>query len=358
LRLVAQLDGITHSGIPVAAQDVPLPIRPVKMAAELVKATDKLGGIEALTPFDVEYIMRIGEVVRGSREELRRRPILVGYAEAKTPLIIDRNMCDVFLAYIKHKMPQSLDTMPNGGATAPVHPAGTFALGVAETLGGLVLAYAVDPDACVTVDVTPSLCDMATGIFRYAGAERVSMLGARVQMISEYYGCPSGVHGGKTDALVPDVRCGVEKGISMLVPVLCGAIGFGTVGHLENAVTFSPAQLVMDSEIAQYVRRAVRGFEVTDDAINFDLIKKVGIGGNYLAEEDTAARFRDIMHLSPFFRVEPWGADVRADEARRWEKRAAEKARELLKNDVPSPLSDDQVREIDRIVAEAEKKAL
>ena len=36
-KLVDQLDQITHSGIPVAAQDVPLPIRPIGMVAELVK---------------------------------------------------------------------------------------------------------------------------------------------------------------------------------------------------------------------------------------------------------------------------------------------------------------------------------
>ena len=48
LKLVAQLDQITYSGIPCSAQDVPLPIRPVTMVAELVKHTDKLGGIEAL----------------------------------------------------------------------------------------------------------------------------------------------------------------------------------------------------------------------------------------------------------------------------------------------------------------------
>ena len=90
-------------------------------------------------PFDIEYILRIGEVVRGGREELRKRPILVGYAEAKTPLTLDQNMCEVMIEYVKRGMPQSLDTMPNAGATAPMHPAGALAVGLAETLGGLVL---------------------------------------------------------------------------------------------------------------------------------------------------------------------------------------------------------------------------
>jgi len=356
LRLIDQLDNITHTGLPVAAQDVPLPVRQVTMAAELVKTTSKHGGIEALSKFDIEYICRIGEVVRGGAEEVRARPILVGYAEAKTPLTVDENMCGIMIEYVKRGLPQSLDTMPNAGATSPVNPAGTLALGVAETLGGLVLAYSVDEAAVVSVDVTPSFCDMSTGIFRYASAERVPLIGARIQMISEYYGCPSGVHGGKTDACIPDVRCGVEKGISMLMPILCGAVGFGTVGHLENAVTFSPVQAVLDNEIAGYVRRAVRGFEVTDETIDVDLIRKVGPGGNYLQEMDTAEQFRDLLHLSPFFRAGPWGAQVEADESRSWVRMAEERARELIASETEPPLTPDQVKDVDAIVEEAAAK--
>jgi trimethylamine--corrinoid protein Co-methyltransferase len=356
LKLVHQLDQITYTGLPVAAQDVPLAIRPVRMVAELVKHTDKYGGIEALNLFDIEYICRIGEIVRGGAEEFRRRPILVGYAEARTPLTIDRNMCEVMLEYLRRKLPQSLDTMPNAGATAPMNPAGALALGLAETLAGLVLAYAVDPDAIVTLDVTPSYADMRTGIFRYSGAERMPLLGARVQMISEFYGCPSGVHGGKTDATLPGARVGVEKAVSMLFPVLCGAVGFGTIGHIENAVTFSPLQLVIDNEIARYVRRAVRGFEVTDDAVNFDLIRRVGIGGNYLSEIETAQGFREFLNLSPFAAVEAYGIDVRGNQAARWEQMALERARQLMAADVPCPLTKEQARGVDEVVAEAEAK--
>ena len=119
-------------------------VRPVVMAAELVKATRKLGGIETFHGQDVKYIARIGEVVAGGRAAHRRNPILVGYAEARSPLCIDAEMADVLLAHLELGLPQSLDTMPNAGATAPVTAAGVLALGVAETLGGLVLGYAVD----------------------------------------------------------------------------------------------------------------------------------------------------------------------------------------------------------------------
>jgi trimethylamine---corrinoid protein Co-methyltransferase len=237
-----------------------------------------------------------------------------------------------------------------------MNPAGALTLGIAETLGGLVLAYSVDTNACVTIDVTPSFSDMGTGFFKYAGAERVSLLGARIQMISEFYGCPSGVHGGKTDSCVPDVRCGVEKGISMLMPVLCGAVGFGTIGHIENATTFSPQQLVMDNEIARYVRRAISGFEVTDQTINIELMKKVGIGGNYLQEEDTFEQFRNFINLSQFFKVEAWGSTQIKDDSKQWEVLSRNRVHQLLKNDIESPLTKDQIKDIDAILDEAAGK--
>jgi trimethylamine--corrinoid protein Co-methyltransferase len=356
LKLVAQLDQITHTGLPVAAQDVPQPLRQIVMCAELVKHTTKLGGIEAFNRFDIEHISRIGEIVRGSREELRRNPILVGYAEARSPLCIDHNMADILIEYVKQGMPQSLDTMPNAGVTAPIHPAAVLAQGLAETLGGMVLAYAVDAGACVTIDITPSFSDLSSMLFKYAGSERVALLGSRIQLISEYFGCPSGVHGGKTDSLVFDVRNGVEKAISMIMPILCGAVGFGTVGQIENALTFSPAQLVMDNEIARFVRRSISGFAVQNDDIDIDQMKNVGIGGHYLYERDTADRYREFLNLSPFFKVEPWGSEPSLNTDRDWAKMACDRAQQLLANEIDRPLSPEQEKEIDDVVRFAKKQ--
>lgn len=165
LKLADQLDQITYTGLPCAAQEVPIEIRPVVMAATLAKATKKLGGIETFKAKDVDYICRIGEVVAGGREEHRKNPVLVGYAEARTPLCVDEVMAEVMLAHLERGLPQSLDTMPNGGATAPVTAAGILALGMAETLGGLALGFAVNPEATMTIDVTPGCCDMRSMLF-------------------------------------------------------------------------------------------------------------------------------------------------------------------------------------------------
>jgi trimethylamine--corrinoid protein Co-methyltransferase len=223
---------------------------------------------------------------------------------------------------------------------------------LAETLGGLVLGFAVDPGATLTLDITPGYCDMRSMHFGYAGAERMPLLAARVQLVSEYYGCPSGVHGGKTDACVAGLQAGVEKAISMYGAVMAGAIGFGTVGHLENAVTFSPLQLVIDNEIARYVRRAVRGIDVNDATLALDVIEQICINGHAYDHEHTARHYRDEELLSPFFDCLSWGTADSLDRGR-FEKRAAAKARELLAAESDPPLSAEQEAAIDEIVREA-----
>lgn len=353
LKLADKLDQITYTGLPCAAQEIPINIRPVAMAAELAKATKKLGGIETFKPQDVKYISKIGEIVQGGREAHRKNPILIGYAEARTPLCIDDVMAEVLLAHLELGLPQSIDTMPNAGATAPVTAAGTLALGIAETLGGLVLGFAIDPDATMTIDMTPGYADMRSMLFGYAGAERIPLLSARIQLISEFYGCPSGVHGGKTNSCVPGIQAGVEKGISMLAVVQAGAIGFGTIGHLENAITFSPLQLVIDNEIARYVRRCVRGIEVNDETLALDLIEETGINGNTINSVHTAEHFKEELLLSPFFDVRSWGAADSLDRER-IEKMAKEKAREILIEESAPVLTKEQEQAIDEVVKEAE----
>lgn len=352
IKLADKLDQITYTGLPCAAQEVPINIRPVVMAAELAKATKKLGGIETFKPQDVKYISRIGEIVQGGAEAHRKNPILVGYAEARTPLCIDRVMAEVLLEHLERGLPQSIDTMPNAGATAPVTAAGTLALGIAETLGGLVLGFAINPDATMTVDVTPGYADMRSMLFGYAGAERIPLLSARIQMISEFYGCPSGVHGGKTNACVPGIQAGVEKAISMLGVVQAGAIGFGTIGHLENAITFSPMQLVIDNEIARYVRRCVRGLEVNDETLALELIEETGINGNTINSMHTAGHFKDELLLSPFFDVRVWGAGNSLDKDQ-FEKLAQARARQLLEAESAPVLTFEQEQAIDEVVKEA-----
>jgi trimethylamine--corrinoid protein Co-methyltransferase len=355
LRLAHGLDPVTYTGLPCSAQEVPASLRPIKMAAEIAKITHKLGGIEVFNLFDVEYVTRIAEVVAGGREALRRNPVLVGYAEAKSPLCIDQNMADIFVEYVARGLPQSLDTMPCTGTTAPATLPGTLAGGIAETLAGLVLGYSVDWNATLTVDIIPSFADMRSLLWDYGSIFRGRWLVARVQMISEFYGCPSGVHGAKTNSCFTDFQCGMEKSATTLLPVLAGAIGIGTCGHLENCLTFCPEQLVIDAEVARMTRSMLRGIEVNEQTLAVDSIARVGPGGNFLADDFTLDHIGEELDRSELFGCYAW-AEGHAPDFQDVLARARRIAREKMNAEYESPITPDQARQIDEIVAEAAGK--
>jgi trimethylamine--corrinoid protein Co-methyltransferase len=351
INMVNHLRNIDLTGLPVSDQTVPAKHRPVAMAAELGKYTRKIGGIETFCKEDVPFLMEIARIVAGSDEEFRRFPILVGYAETRSPLCFDEDMIDIFLSYLKLGVPQTVDCMPCGGTTAPVTTAGVLALGAAETIGAMTLAYALRDDAVVGLDITPSFADMTSGSYKYGGGDRCSLLVARIQLLSEYYGCPTGIHGGKTDSCFLNEQTGIDKAASMLLTVLAGAVGIGTVGAIENAVTFSPVQLVIDNELAAYVRRAIRcPIDVTPETLAVDLVHQVGPGGSFLNETHTAEHFRGELHLSPLFPAQAWDTVQQRRAVFDTADRAAQIARELWRPPDAPVLTDDQVRAIDAVV--------
>ena len=189
-------------------------------------------------------------------------------------------------------------------------------------------------------------------MFRYASADRIPLLVARVQMISEYYGCPSGVHGGKTDSCFVNVQAGIDKSLTTVFPILAGAVGIGTVGHLENAVTFSPQQLVIDNEIFRAMRRTLKPIRVNDDTLALSTIEKVGIGGNYLGEQHTVDHFRDELFISSLFETVPWDA-AHAAVTKGMEERAKETARSLWNETLERVVDSATAKEIDRVVTHA-----
>jgi len=179
--------------------------------------------------------LEIAEVVTGSKENLLEDPKLMGYTECRSPLCLDKNMAEIFVEYIKRGFPMSLIGMPNAGATGPATSCGLLTLGIAESLVGVVLGFAIDPQARVSMACTPSICDMKTGAFPYAGPDRWALLAALNQILREFYNCQTGMHALKTDACVTGFQAGVDKTMSALWGILCGANRIGPMGGVGGS---------------------------------------------------------------------------------------------------------------------------
>jgi trimethylamine--corrinoid protein Co-methyltransferase len=99
-----------------------------------------------------------------------------------------------------------------------------------------------------------------------------------------------------------------------------------------------------------------RGFEVDPDHLAAGVVHAVGPGGNFLAEEHTVRHFRDEMWLAgpawtrqAYDLWESAGGTSFADRLR-------ERVQSLLATHRPAPLEEALAREIDRIVANAQRE--
>ena len=155
------------------------------------------------------------------------------------------------------------------------------------------------------------------------------------------------------DSKLPDAQAGHEKTLTAMLPALAGANLIYGMGMLEMGQVLSFSQMVMDDEFAAMIKRTIRGIEVNDELMAVDLIKQVGIGGNFLAQEHT------LKHLV--------GEQVQADIIDRrmrggWEKKGArdlhqssvERAREILETHQPKQLEGGLAEELVKIARSAE----
>ena len=125
------------------------------------------------------------------------------------------------------------------------------------------------------------------------------------------------------------------------------------LGMLESGITFDYGQLILDCEFARMIKHTVQGFRVTEDALALDVIKEVGSGGHYLMHEHTLKGMRDQSRPELIDRQQrETGEKEGATSAY---ERANAKARRILENHTPEPLSEDILGQIRAIVNETEK---
>ena len=118
-------------------------------------------------------------------------------------------------------------------------------------------------------------------------------------------------------------------------------------------MTFSFGQLVIDDEIAAMVKRVVSGVSVDDELMGVDLIKKVGIGKNFLSQRHSLKHIETEQIQATIFDRRMRGAWER-DGSKSLIQSANKKAVELLKSHEPTPLPEDLIKELKRIVKSAE----
>jgi trimethylamine--corrinoid protein Co-methyltransferase len=183
------------------------------------------------------------------------------------------------------------------GTSGPVQIAGLLTLQNAEILAGITLAQLINPGTPVVYGTASSITDMKTGGL-CIGAPEQSLIVTGIAQLARFYNLPSRGGGGLTDAHVPDMQAGIESAFALMTAARNG-INFilHSCGILDSYLSMSFEKFLLDEELCGMVKKLLAPIEITEDTIDVNMIKEVGIGGQFLTQPATVKLCRKAFFL-------------------------------------------------------------
>ena len=251
-----------------------------------------------------------------------------------SPLKLDEYYGNLTVTIARQGIPVVVPAEPLCGATAPITLAGNLVVQNVDSLVGVMLTQLVNPGTPVLYGCISSITDLRD--MKYlSGAVEMGLMNAASAQMARFYKLPLYSTAGMSDAKVNDGQAGYETALTGLMVALAGGnFIHDAAGFLEFCLTASYDKLVIDNEIIGMIMRAVEGIRVDEEALAFDLMKKVGPGGHFVSARHTRKHMR-------FEQYQPLLSD--RDNRDQWTRsgskttaaRATEQVREIL-NHPPS----------------------
>jgi trimethylamine--corrinoid protein Co-methyltransferase len=252
---------------------------------------------EIATAEDAGWLLELLETIFGSREAVRRdHPFSVLFCPV-SPLAMEAEHTDAYLATVGWDIPLAIMPMPMMGTSAPTGLRSTIVSGNAEVLGAICLAQAAQPGTPIIY--APALAAMEPRSGRWGGGSpEHSLLGAATTEMARFYGLPVTASNGGTDHYVTGAQAAYERTLNWGLPVLSWPDIMIGPGSLGGASTLCLEQMVMDVEVYRMWRRVHDGIGAgigEEDVVA--ALDEVGPVGDFLSRTAT----RDAVRGGEFF---------------------------------------------------------
>ncbi len=352
-QLIEVLDGIDICAFP-SPRDVPGETADIHGLKALLENTSKHINIQPYSVASVEYLLELGMVVAGSKEALRKKPIISITPNAFNPLAIKDVDAEVIVQASRYGIPIQVDSLPTAGATTPATIAGTVLQTSTELLAMIVFIQLMNPGNPVIAFPIPFMMDMSTGTSLQSSVEATLAEVATAQFIKDAFHVPVNTYAFNTDSTIPDGQSMIEVTLKGTLASMIGPDIVSGAGMVDSYNGFSPVQLVIDNMLVGIFRRINSGVKVDDDTLAWkEILETVPMTGHYLERTHTLKHCRDAIRPELFVYVpaEIW----RSEGGKDLYTRALDKYKELEKRMKPLELPEDVQREINRLVKQADE---
>ena len=295
------------------------------------------------------YGVEMATVLRGSLEEVRKRPPISLIVCTIAPLMQDKEAIEGALILAEAGIPVVFMSMPTMGTTAPATYAGALAQGDAEVISAIVLLQLACPGTPVFHSLLHAWADPRTAA--YVGYPLDSRVRYAPVEIAHHWGIPSlaGAFGTESPEL-DSWQSAAEVATDPLLAGLAGAEIVTGIGLRDTYTLLYPEAIVLDDDVYHRARYNLLNMEVSPETLAVDTINNVGPGGHFLAQKHTRKHMRTSMVRGIIHQMDSTGRTTNPVEY------AREKVAWIMENHHPEPPSADVQKEISRILAAADKE--
>lgn len=308
-----------------------------------IMGTTKHVGASWTDARNVEKTLEMLHLVAGSEQAWRDRPFVSqSNCFVVPPMKFAEESLECLRVAVEGGMPVLLLSAGQAGATSPPCLAGAVSQAWAETLGGLVYVNAIKPGAPAILGTWPFVSDLRTGAMS-GGSPEQGVLSAACAQVGQYFGLPTGTGAGMSDSKLPNFQGGAEHASNAAVTALSGAnIVYESAAMYSSLLGTCPESLLLDNDVLGACMRMVKGVEVNEETLAFDVVKEVCLGekGHYLGSDQTLSVMQsEYIYPELFNRMTPneW------DEAGQPEalELAIQQKEKILSSHFPRHVSDD-----------------
>ncbi len=303
----------------------------------------RIGATDLFHPDQIRFAMELGELMGD-----KRRFVSIANCPS-SPLQVGQVIADMAVIKAPHKIAYAVPVMPVMGANAPMSPIGTAVVGVAEILGGYVLAKSLNVETPVVAAALSALMDMKSGSMVYVAPEVFACDLAISETMRFHLGLPCAVYGVYIDAKVPGMRATSERLLK------CMSTGFyanlnNLDGSLDQGKLFSPTQMILDIDTYKMLASFFTKPTVDEDSLSVDPILEIEWDSTgYLLHDHTIKHMRDAWESGIYGRAH----FISLEDEMAKEQSHLEKARQTWVNNLtkyePPNHSDDFLRELSAI---------
>ena len=295
-KVVDQLENIYAQSTSIICSDVPEEIgdRYRLLIALIFSQKPVVTGTFAKESFEVMKDMLVA--IRGSEEELRRKPLAIFDACPSPPLKWSDLTCQSIIDAAKYGIPSEFVSMPMTGANAPITILGSVVQHAAETLAGVVITQLVSPGAPIIWGGSPAVFDLRKATTPMGSIDTM-LLDLGYVEIGKYLNLPTHAYLGLSDTKILDMQSGLESGMGALLAGIKGVNMISGAGMIDFETTQSIQKVVIDNQICGMIHRFNKGIVQRDEPIAKNLLIDLEEKTHLLSHDHTLKWFREEQYI-------------------------------------------------------------